>query len=162
MFLFPFDRISMVVPSTAEAVQARFSSFVRTRAGTSYWALTGLSRSKEFFGRSTRTGFIISPGISWYINVYRPFTSIKVLPEGNEARLDVVVFAPGVLLMLPFLLAFAIFGFKTGQWTALWGMPVAFFGVHVVCWIAYLLEKRIVLRRLREVVVQEENGENGG
>ena len=56
------------------------------------------------------------------------FASVKVLPTADQARVDVVVFAPGVLLMVPILLVFLIVFLKGGQWAAaLGGMSV-----HVV------------------------------
>lgn len=143
----------MLVPSPAGDVEARLETFVNSQADTSYWTLIGLNR-KEFFGRATKKGFVLMRGIWWSRNTYRPFARIKTLPHGSQARVDIVVFTPGILLMLLSVLAFLIFGFKSGQWMALWGVPVAIFGVHLACWIAYLFEKRTLLRKVSEILAQ--------
>jgi hypothetical protein len=98
----------------------------------------------------------------WYRNPYRPLARVSIEPADTGSFVQIVFFAPGALLVLPFLSVFGALAIRAAahgaQWPLVWHMLIPVVTFPIIFYGSYVFERNAMLRDLRQIVSSSESG----
>lgn len=154
----PFDRVTLVVPGTAEAARKRLQGHVGTPRWTAFHGLI----KEPFLGTIGPDGFRIQRNIN-YRNSFMPVLVGRITQEGPNAvihiRLRLIRF---VLVFTCFWIAMATFGTLAITWRSFSvGDPSRWIGLlilgipacgYALCMGGFIYERKRSLKELKELL----------
>jgi hypothetical protein len=150
VFLVPYARVIVNPVCDADSVRERIVTGIGLGLRPSVFWVLFTSKWRGFTACATSDGFLMVPG-NWIQSLYRPLFRIKISPGTKPQEVAIIAFPPGVVVMLAILIGVMVAG-RHVPWSMFAGLLLIPFGLHCVCWLAFLLEKKLALRQLIAII----------